>query len=190
MSSSPKIVICLSGKRKSGKDYLADRMVKELRALDVSVEIGRLSEPLKREYARIHQLDLDELLSASAYKELHRAKMVEWSEPIRHQDPGQFCRLVMEQCASTVCIVSDCRRPTDLLYFARHYSRMISVRVECCERVRESRGFVFTVGIDDADTECALDAHDSWDFVVRNDGDATTLTDELSRVLCAVRSLL
>uniref|UniRef100_A0A914WHE2 Phosphomevalonate kinase n=1 Tax=Plectus sambesii TaxID=2011161 RepID=A0A914WHE2_9BILA len=187
-SSSAKIVICLSGKRKSGKDYAADRLLMELRALDVSTEIRRLSEPLKREYARIHLLDFDELLTASAYKELHRAQMVEWSERIRREDPEHFCRLSMRDCTATVCIVSDCRRPSDLLYFTRHFPHVLSVRVECCTPVRESRGFVFTVGVDDADTECALDAHDGWDFVVRNDGDASTLTDELSRILCAVRA--
>jgi len=190
MSSSPKIVICLSGKRKSGKDYVADRMLTDLGAMNVSAEIRRISEPLKREYARIHQLDFDELLTTSAYKEVHRVQMVEWGERIRQEDPEYFCRLAMDKCPSTVCIVSDCRRPTDLLYFARHYSRLLSVRIECCQRVRESRGFVFTPGVDDADTECALDAHDRWDFVLRNDGDATTLTDELSRVFSAVRSLL
>jgi len=190
MSRSPKIVICLSGKRKSGKDYVADRLLTELRALGAATEICRLSEPLKREYARIHELDFDELLTAGAYKEIHRAQMVEWSERIRRDDPDYFCRLAMDSCSSTVCIVSDCRRPSDLQYFARQFDNVLCVRIECSDRVRESRGFVFTAGIDDADTECALDAQASWDFALRNDGDATTLTDELSRVVLAVCSFL
>jgi len=190
MSLSPKIVICLSGKRKSGKDYVAERLLEDLRAEDVSAEIRRLSEPLKREYARLHHLDADELLTASSYKELHRAQMVDWSERVRLNDSDYFCRLAMNQCSATVCIVSDCRRPTDLLFFARNYPHVLTVRVECPTPVRRSRGFVFAVGVDDADTECALDAHDGWQFVVGNDGDATTLTDSLSRVLSAVRSLL
>jgi len=187
---SPKIVICLSGKRKSGKDYIADELIRELEKSGVSAEIRRISAPLKEEYARIHQLDFDELLTASAYKELHRAKMVEWGEEIRCQDPEYFCRLAMSGCAVDVCVVSDCRRPTDLLYFTQHFPKLLSVRVECPTAVREARGFSFTPGVDDADTECALDAHDRWDFVLRNDGDAPTLSDGLSRVLCAVRSLL
>jgi len=189
MSRVPKVVICLSGKRKAGKDYVAERLLKELEGLK-GVEIRRLSEPIKREYARIHQLDFDELLTSSTYKELHRAQMVEWSEEIRHRDSEYFCRLAMDACKATVCIVSDCRRPSDLLFFTQHYPHVLTVRVDCPTPVRETRGFSFTPGIDDADTECALDAHDQWRFVLRNDGDAPTLTDGLSRVLCAVRSLL
>lgn len=190
-SSSPKIVICLSGKRKSGKDFVAERLLEMLNASKVSAEIRRLSEPIKREYARLHQLDFDELLTASAYKEQHRAQMVEWSERIRREDSEHFCRLAMERCSADVCVVSDCRRPTDLVFFARHFSHVLTVRVECSTPVREARGFSFAPGVDDADTECALDAHDRWDFVLRNDGaDATTLTDALSPLLSCVRSLL
>jgi len=190
MSDSPKIVICLSGKRKSGKDFVADLLLAELLALGAGTEICRLSEPLKREYARIHELNFDELLTSGPYKELHRAEMVEWSERIRRDDPDYFCRLAMDSCSSTVCIVSDSRRPTDLEYFARQFDNVLCVRIKCCEEVRESRGFMFTVGIDDADTECALDDQANWDFAVRNDADATTLTDDLSRVVLAVCSLL
>lgn len=43
------------------------------------------------------------------------------------------------------------------------------VRVESNMDVRNARGFQFVSGIDDAETECALDSFMEWDFRIQND---------------------
>ena len=51
-----KLAILLSGKRKSGKDYLAEKLVKaidELATDEPLCEIGRLSGPLKKAFAEV-----------------------------------------------------------------------------------------------------------------------------------------
>lgn len=70
-NNRPKKVILLSGKRKSGKDYLGEKLAEHFNAL-----LLHLSEPLKRQFAKIHQIDGDELLTSSSYKENYRNEMI------------------------------------------------------------------------------------------------------------------
>jgi len=48
------------------------------------------------------------------------------------------------------------------------------VRVQADESVRAQRGWLFTPGVDDAESECGLDSVDSWDYVINNN---STLQD-------------
>ena len=78
-----------------------------------------------------------------------------------------------------IWIVSDCRRETDFKYFLEKYkSRVATVRITATEEARQKRfirgiliafyinfnfrGWSWTEGIDDMETECGLDniAHD------------------------------
>ena len=81
---NPKLVLLFSGKRKSGKDYLTERLhaMLEDKHKGQSV-ILRLSGPLKKCYAEENGLDYQELMTAGAYKEKHRLDMIKWSEEIR-----------------------------------------------------------------------------------------------------------
>eukprot|EP00041_Stephanoeca_diplocostata_P011904 m.197449 g.197449 ORF g.197449 m.197449 type:complete len:293 (-) comp18720_c0_seq2:197-1075(-) len=176
---SPHVVIVFSGKRKSGKDYVTEILHDRL-GTDRS-EILRLSGPLKAQYAMDHNLDLQELLSASAYKEQHRKPMILWGEAKRDADPGYFARLTTEKATKPIWIISDARRPTDLTYFQTRYPT-ISVRVQCPDSVRAARRWVFTPGVDDAASECGLDKRE-WDIVIDNDGDAQKLEEQLSELI-------
>lgn len=110
--------------------------------------------------------------------------MIKWGEDKRKQDPEYFCRLAVKNCKFPVWIVSDSRRPTDLKFFQTYYrEQLILVRVFAEDHVRKSRGWVFTSGVDDADSECALDEFGKWDFVVDNDGDNQKLTQKLLEII-------
>ena len=87
----PRVVILVCGKRKSGKDFVSEALCASLG--DTS-SIFRLSAPLKRAYARIHGLDLSQLMGAGGYKETHRRNMIGWGEAVRERDPSCFCRFV------------------------------------------------------------------------------------------------
>jgi hypothetical protein len=103
----PNVVVVLSGKRKSGKDHVAELLRLHLDPIAPS-RIVRLSAPIKAAYAREHGLDLAELLSDGGYKERYRQGMVAWSEAIRERDPGYFCRLACSpKVLGTVNRVSD-----------------------------------------------------------------------------------
>ena len=92
-SAAAGVVVVVSGKRKSGKDFVCERLLDQLGA--AAAEIGRLSAPLKEAYAEAHGLDFAELLTDGPYKEKYRLDMIRWGEERREKDSGFFARLVM-----------------------------------------------------------------------------------------------
>ena len=93
-SANPRLVLLFSGKRKSGKDFITDRLQVIIfnnqepwtndnwrilkheywssfyqESIGSDSVILRLSGPLKECYAKDHGLDFDKMLSASDYKE-------------------------------------------------------------------------------------------------------------------------
>lgn len=183
MSSNffPSVIVLISGKRKSGKDYVAEKLLHSIENGQefqgkISACVLRISAPLKQEYARIHELDFQALLSAGKYKEQYRKDMVLWGESLRQNDPGYFCRLAVKGGENCSCwIVSDCRRLSDISWFDQMYSsvsKVIKLRVVSSDVCRKSRGWEYQPGIDDSETECGLDTGVEWDFCLRNEGAA------------------
>ncbi|XP_049440944.1 phosphomevalonate kinase isoform X2 [Epinephelus fuscoguttatus] len=178
----PKLVLVFSGKRKSGKDYVTDLIHNRL-GPDVCC-ILRLSGPLKQQYAQEHGLDLDQLLGPGLYKEQYRADMIRWGEARRREDPGFFCRLATRGAQQPVWVVSDARRLSDLQWFWSEFPRQTqSVRVQCSEKTRQQRGWSFSPGVDDAESECGLDSGVKFDWVITNDADAPSLEEQLQPIL-------
>ncbi|XP_019287115.1 phosphomevalonate kinase isoform X1 [Panthera pardus] len=188
-AGAPRLVLLLSGKRKSGKDFVAEALRSRLGA-DVCAVL-RLSGPLKEQYAREHGLDFERLLDASTYKEAYRRDMIRWGEEKRQADPGFFCRKVVEGISQPVWLVSDTRRVSDIQWFREAYGALTrTVRVVAPEQSRRQRGWVFTPGVDDAESECGLDDLEDFDWVVENHGDAGRLEEQLQSLVAFVRSRL
>uniref|UniRef100_A0A182JZ84 Phosphomevalonate kinase n=1 Tax=Anopheles christyi TaxID=43041 RepID=A0A182JZ84_9DIPT len=165
----PRIVVLLSGKRKCGKDFLADALLKRLGT--ERAQIVRISEPIKRHWAEAMGLDLGALLGDGAYKERYRKQMIEWSDERRQEDYGIFCRAACTTIDRPICIVSDVRRKTDVRHFRETYGteRLRTVRIEASEPVRTGRGWQFQTGVDDVQSECDLDDYGPWDLVLTNE---------------------
>lgn len=184
MTSQPSYIFVFSGKRKSGKDFFADKLQQKL---GVNVcSIMRLSAPLKEEYAKEHQLNYSQLLDSSSYKEKYRCDMIKWGEKKRQNNPSYFCELVCsgpgKECA--IWIISDARRKTDISYFKKVYGqKVVTVRINASEETRKSRGYEFTKGVDDVASECDLDFGVNFDVLIENNGDADSLERNLN-VLC------
>ena len=182
--TTTRLVIIFSGKRKSGKDFVTDRLkeaiVEQSRGNPNVCAIGRLSGPLKKSYAEENGLDFAQLLSDGPYKEKFREDMIRWGEEKRAQDHGFFARIVMSEITAPVVIISDARRETDLEFFVPQKAKggtppwkTMTVRVEASVEERSKRGFVHAPAIDEAESECGLDNFSGgWDVVVRNDGAA------------------
>ena len=86
------MLVLLSGKRKSGKDFVADLISENYS----NVKIIRISAPLKKAYADENNLDYQALLTSGKYKEKFRDKMVTWGEEKRQKDSGYFIKLATE----------------------------------------------------------------------------------------------
>lgn len=54
-------------------------------------------------------------------------------------------------------------------YFREHYkNKVTTIRLTCPEIVRAERGWIYTAGVDDIESECGLDDYDQWDLVIEN----------------------
>ncbi|XP_034181701.1 phosphomevalonate kinase [Osmia lignaria lignaria] len=169
----PRTILLFSGKRKCGKDYIANA-VQERIGPDNSVVI-KLSGPIKLHWAKSLGLDLDRLMGDGKYKENYRFKMAKWGESIRNQDYGYFCRAAINMYnaySKSIWIISDVRRKTDVQWFLENFKEVCkTICITSDEAVREKRGWIFTPGIDDSETECNLDDVDTWDLKVTNNDD-------------------
>jgi phosphomevalonate kinase len=139
-----------------------------------------------------HNLDYAQLLSDGPYKETYRADMIQWGEDKRNRDPSYFARIVMKEATPPIVIISDARRKTDLDFFRQlaasssssslssHTStKCIAVRVEASVDARKSRGFDYTSGVDDVDSECGLDGVRDWDWLIKNNkGDSKVVVGD------------
>uniref|UniRef100_A0A8C8VG63 Phosphomevalonate kinase n=1 Tax=Pelusios castaneus TaxID=367368 RepID=A0A8C8VG63_9SAUR len=189
MARVPRLVLLMSGKRKSGKDFVAEEIQNRL-GLDVCALL-QLSGPLKEQYAKEHGLDFQRLLDASSYKETYRQDMIRWGEEKRSTDPGFFCRIIMENITQPVWVVSDARRLSDVEWFQDVYGPVVQlVRVVATEETRKRRNWVFVVGVDDAESECGLDQGVTFDWVITNDGDELSLDSQLEKLLQFISSKL
>jgi len=172
----PEAIIILSGKRKSGKDFIAVAL-KNVIGND-KCGIIRLSAPLKRQYAHENGLDFAKLLSSNAYKELYREDMIKWGEDKRNSDPGYFCSIsVQEDNDQKIWIVSDARRLTDITYFETNFPncKILLVRINASKAIRKVRGWVYTSGIDDQESECGLDKNVKWDYIIENNDNCCSM---------------
>ncbi|CAI8022558.1 Phosphomevalonate kinase [Geodia barretti] len=130
--------------------------------------------------AQEHGLDAERLLDSSSYKETYRRDMIRWGEERRDRDPAHFCRLATAEADKPVWLVCDARRPTDMDYFTSHYPTL-TVKVCASEDVRKERGWVWTDGVDNAPSECALDDY-SCQMLLSNNGDNVMLTQQLEQI--------
>ncbi|XP_054477829.1 phosphomevalonate kinase [Anoplopoma fimbria] len=178
----PGLVLLFSGKRKSGKDHVTD-LIHDRLGSDVCCVL-RLSGPLKQQYAQEQGLDLEQLLGAGLYKEQYRADMIRWGETRRRQDAGFFCRLATRGARQPVWVVSDARRLSDLQWFWSEFPRQTQiVRVQSSEKTRKQRGWSFSAGVDDAESECGLDSGVEFDWIITNEADAPSLEEQLQPIL-------
>ncbi|PAV86275.1 hypothetical protein WR25_10678 [Diploscapter pachys] len=183
-----KLIVAISGKRKSGKDFVAKRLAEKLRQV-ATVHLAGVSHSLKQEYAQIHDLNYDELLTDGPEKEQHRRDMIEWGEQKRKQDAGYFCRKAVSADPNCdICIITDCRRTTDMEFF-KNYCKTLAVRIDADLEVRKSRGYIFFYGIDDAESECGLDDY-KHDFVLQNNGDDAFLEKQMGEIFDICKTLL
>lgn len=189
MEGGPRLVLLFSGKRKSGKDFVTEALQSRL-GVDTCAVL-RVSGPLKEQYAQEHGLNFQRLLDASTYKEAYRRDMIIWGEEKRQADPGFFCRKVVVGVSQPVWLVSDTRRMSDIQWFREAYGAVTqTVCVVASEQSRQQRGWVFTPGVDDGESECGLDNFGDFDWVIENHGDPQRLEEQLEKLIEFVRSKL
>ncbi|CAH2087049.1 unnamed protein product [Euphydryas editha] len=185
---APKVILLFSGKRKCGKDFITDNL--KLR-LDNVCEIIKISQPIKSHWAKEKNLNLNELLSDSEYKERYRLDMIKWSDEMREKDYGCFCKAACKNAADKpIWIVSDIRRKTDVQWFKENYGPIVkTIRLVADEETRIERGFQFKNGVDDITSECGLDDYNEWDLIIDNGKDRESLDTQLNNIMTVIGTL-
>ena len=119
--------------------------------------------------------------------------MIQWGEEMRCRDPGYFCRLAVEQVTNLhqfpVWLISDSRRPTDLDYFRSRY-HTLTVRICASEETRRNRGWEYTEGVDDVESECALDRITQWDILLENDANSRVFETQLTALISKINDII
>ena len=90
------MILLMSGKRKSGKDYVAEKLCLGLAQRKIEHKVIRISSPLKSAFAAENGINFEKLMTSGPYKEMYRDHMVKWGENKRNNDAGYFIRLAME----------------------------------------------------------------------------------------------
>ncbi|XP_057329637.1 phosphomevalonate kinase [Microplitis mediator] len=186
MTNNPDHILLFCGKRKSGKDYITDNLQKRLGS-EKSIII-KLSGPIKSHWAKSFNLDMNQLLSDGEYKEKYRLEMIKWGEDKRREDNGYFCKAAIEMYnapSKKIWIISDVRRKTDIKWFKEVYGELCkTIRIKCNDDIRSQRGWKFTPGIDDCETECDLDDVNDWDLEIINErGDLDDIIANIIRII-------
>lgn len=163
MESKP-IFILISGKRYAGKDTVAEIFRRQLAAQGRDVALTSFAEAVKREAARLYDLDVDKLLAphddaeARAYKEEHRHQLICVGMDGRVRDPGQWTRKVWASHSShQVVIVSDWRFPDEPSLLEQLGAMVVRVRVHANDSTRNARGWTYNPAVDKSPSETALD---------------------------------
>lgn len=98
-NQEPDLVLIISGKRKSGKDYVFAKLSEYLKQCSKSKPLVSkqviLSSQLKKAYAQEHQLDYQRLLDSSSYKETYRLDMIRY-----RTEAWKFAQLITNENSS------------------------------------------------------------------------------------------
>jgi phosphomevalonate kinase len=139
-----------------------------------------LNEPLETEYRKINNeqsLDYKEMIKyvyCFFFKKNRNIVSFRWGEVKRREDETIFCRMTMEEnnqlcLSSPIWIIDDIRYNTDIEFFKAYFNdRLLVVRIETSNDIRQKRGWSFINEIDDSEAECQLDTNVQWSFVFSN----------------------
>ncbi len=167
-------IIIFSGKQYSGKDTAAKIL------LDVMKDFRRcaMGDIIKIEYGKIHNLTYEEI---EANKSQYRQGLIDLGNWGRSQSPDYWLEKIISQEGKIV--VTDVRIKHEYEVFKK--AGAISIRVEADRAVREARGGKL-VGEDDV-TEVDLDNIQDWNFLLDNNKDYETLTQEVLKIVEKIR---
>ena len=161
-------VVVISGKQFSGKDTVANLVTQFMPDF---YRIG-LADALKKEFAADRGISLEEI---EKNKSVYRPDLIAHGDKRRSEDADYWIKQVI--AAEGNKVISDLRLKHELDVF-REYGA-ITVRVEASRDVRAQRGVLVK---EDDPTEVELDNIIDWDYVVKNDLDYKTLTENVRKL--------
>lgn len=181
-------LLCISGKRFSGKDTLAAALQKAAAGRGQELALYAFADESKRLFAasRPGELELERLLSDRAYKEKWRPALTEFTVASLAADPQIFVRSVAGRVIADTrpALITDLRLRLEVDYLRPRFLLTIA-RLQRSDAARAASGWVYDAAKDTHYTETELDDPALWTTVVDNDGDRAALTDRAAMLLDA-----
>eukprot|EP01084_Bolivina_argentea_P109357 195473_1 len=192
-----EIVLLLSGKRYSGKDYICDRIQRKLNDYSISYKRFNHGDQMKRIYCESSGANLNLMLTNRIYKEKHRNAMTKLYQQISSNDNNKFifCQSIYNQiinkCHKKECqviIIGDFRRIHEEQFYLKHFdsNKVLTIRINALDQTRMNRGWIFNEKKDLNITECELDNKSDWNFVFENDGNEMDVMQWIDDLLMPV----
>lgn len=161
-------IIALSGKQYSGKDMVADFLLRRLPAFQKTP----IAYSIKKQFASENGLTLQAI---EAEKSKYRQGLIALGNRQRAIDPDYWITKVLEIPGSK--IISDLRLLREYKLLKQHGAYCI--RVTASKAVRASRGNVVA---ETDPTECELDTVTDWDYCIENNSTPETLRQQLNQL--------
>ena len=159
-----KTIILLSGKQRSGKDTFADVATGTFNFTRIA-----FADSLKMEVAKSYGLTLDSLEELKNSTEEYRSLLISWARCRTLNDKNYFVEKALPLMEKKdLIVVTDFRFPKEKEIIVNKFpdAEVITVRVECDEEIRASRGKLSN-GRDASET--AMDQY-KFDETVENNG--------------------
>ena len=183
------IVICLSGKRHSGKTNVSNMIKNHMELVGLTVKITSLSYFCKKEYCDKNNVDFQKILSDHKFKDLHRDKLTEY---FLTTDPMTYPVLLEKDIDANkykIYVIDDMRLLVENAeYFRENCSlkwNLFYVRVNALDNVKIKRGWIRSQ-YDDLQCENDLDNYEEFDYVINNNGSFEELDKNVIKMLKSV----
>jgi phosphomevalonate kinase len=162
-------IIAIAGKQYSGKDTLAQLLLKRL----PTFKQIPIAQAIKIAFAQQHGLTVEEV---EAHKAEYRPGLIALGDWGRAQDPDYWLKQVLSQPGKK--LISDVRLKREYDLLKAHGALLI--RLEASREVRALRGQIVS---EDDPTENELDTITNWDWVLVNHGSVADLEAALQERL-------
>jgi phosphomevalonate kinase len=181
-----KIVVLISGRRGSGKDYFAEHLQ---RLLAPGCERRAFADAVKVAAAKEFGWDYQQLMTDRDYKEKHRAQLIEFAETKKMWLGNGYWaqQLLVAPIAADYLVVSDWRFEAE--YEAMRSTpgvRVVTVRIEVGLKTWMARGFHYNAAVDEHPSETELD---DFEVDVRCSSDAADAL-MLKKILTTLKSVI
>lgn len=180
------MLILLSGKRYSGKSFVADVLSSNFGYTELALADGVKMEAAKRlssSDAETQQI-YARLIQDQQFKDANRSLLIDIGQSVRSKDQDHWCDKLernMILMGKGNYVISDIRLPNEIEYFKSRYD-CVTIRVVASEETRSLRGHVPS-SLDCHVTECGVDNY-PMDYTINNDTNGMDhVIEELSCIL-------
>lgn len=166
-------LILLSGKRYSGKTFIGNFIKNKLHKYNV--KLLNPSDFFKQDFCEKYKLNYQKILYDRLYKESHRVEMINYYNKIKNKySLDYYCKKIINYITNTTeynIYIIDIRHKFEIMFYEKHNFKIIKIRRDVDDKIRNIRGWIYDKLIDDDITETDLDNYNDWDIVLKNDID-------------------